>query len=190
MACTCSTARRTGASISCSSSGPAAGRWSKATAAPRPTANSRRCRPPHFPYQDYGIELWNAKQYAAAKAPEPRGLEGPVVWRLVTDSPEGVAALEFYRKLATQKWLRCYGDDGKVASCFDITPEMERSGVAVCPATGKRFDLNDPAVRSRVYHGIAKVRSPERLAQRALPGGHEHPDHLGRDRDRLVAVGG
>ena len=45
--------------------------------------------PPHFPYQDYGIELWNAKQYAAAKAPEPRGLEGPVVWRLVTDSPRG-----------------------------------------------------------------------------------------------------
>lgn len=115
--------------------------------------------PPHFPYQDYGIELWNAKQYEANRVPEPPGLTGPTIWRLVIDSPEGVAALEFYRKLATQKWLRCYGDDGKVASCFDITPDMERSGVAVCPVTGKRFDLDDPVVQSRIYHGIAKIRT-------------------------------
>ena len=116
--------------------------------------------PPYFPYQDRGIKLWNAKQYEAGRASrEIKGVDGPETWRLVTDSPEGVAALEFYRKLATRKWMRSYADDGKVASCFDITPEMESSGAAVCPVTGKRFDLSDPAVQSRIYKGIAKVRA-------------------------------
>ena len=69
-------------------------------------------------------------------------------WRLVTDQPEAMEALYFYRRLWHQPWLR-NGDHE-----FDLTPDMLSSRRAVDPVNGQVFDLDDPAVRKRIYYGV------------------------------------
>jgi multiple sugar transport system permease protein len=72
-------------------------------------------------------------------------------WRLVTDSPEAMAAFRFQRRLVHQPWIR-NGDHE-----FDVTREMIIAQTAVDPATGEEFDLTDPKVKDRVYHGVTNA---------------------------------
>lgn len=80
-------------------------------------------------------------------------------WRLVVDEPPGVHALEFYRKIMHQPWLRVNGVE------FDLTPEMLREGRATVPGSQQVLDLRDPAIRKRIYHGVVQTQQP---AQRDL----------------------
>jgi ABC-type sugar transport system permease subunit/ABC-type glycerol-3-phosphate transport system substrate-binding protein len=112
--------------------------------------------PPSFPYDRYGIRLLNHDHYRQVYADyqEPPGLDDELKWRLVANQPGGVAALEFYRKLALQKWLRC--DGAHPGREFDITPEMQRAGVATCPVCGQAYELAKPAVQNRLYEGVTR----------------------------------
>lgn len=126
---------------------------------------------PYFPFRDYGIRLVNEDYYEKMYSEynvkmKPRNLTGPLKWKLVTNEPGGVAALEFYRKLTTQKWIRSYDDNGKVLCEFDITPEMEKDGIALCPVSGKKYDLGNPGVKQRIYEGITRSSMGNEKGQR------------------------
>ncbi len=119
---------------------------------------------PPVNYAALGIRLSNAADYETARArqledlrrrglPEDYPLDD-LEWRLVTDGPDALEALVFYRRLCHQPWLR-NGDHE-----FDVTPAMLRAGRAVDPATGDAFDLRDPAVRARLYWGVARAADP------------------------------
>jgi|GEM_PF-265148 len=116
---------------------------------------------PQIDYRNYGIKLSNEAQYMARTAtlreqlrkqglPEDYSAKD-LEWRLETDTPKALRALEFFRKLSHQPWLR-NGDHE-----FDITPEMLQSGKAVDPQTGDTFDLNDEKVKARIYHGVSNA---------------------------------
>ncbi len=127
--------------------------------------------PPLTDYESLHIRLSNAEEYAryaAATRDALRARELPesytmddLQWRLETDGPDAIEALKFYRKLTHQPWLR-NGDHE-----FDLTPAMLRARRAVDPETGATFDLDDPVVRQRVYHGVTtafELQSGARLA--------------------------
>jgi len=80
-------------------------------------------------------------------------------WRLAVDEDPGVKALEFYRKLMHQPWMRVDGVE------FDLTPDMLRQGRAVVPGTNLVLNLRDPNIRKRIYHGVVQTQQP---AQRDL----------------------
>ncbi|HBC88388.1 MAG TPA: hypothetical protein DCZ94_15675 [Lentisphaeria bacterium] len=118
---------------------------------------------PCFDYSKFGIKLVNEAQYADKFArkndacPEcGKSLSGvsEIKWKLVTNGEGGIAALEFYRKIASQPWLRCLSDHPRRE--FDITPEMKRSGTAECPECGEKYDLASDGVSNRIYEGIAR----------------------------------
>lgn len=120
-------------------------------------------KPGFFNYKEYGINLVNAADYqqefAAYKEECPACHKSltdvkDVKWRLTTDEDGGVAALEFFRKLASQPWLRCLKKHDHRE--FDITPEMERAGTAVCSICGEKYDLAAEGVRNRIYNGISR----------------------------------
>ncbi len=121
-------------------------------------------KPPYFDYMSCGITPINLKEYEQAYAGGTKeackacgaDLSGvrELKWRLVCDDENGVAALEYYRKLATQPWLRCLKQHEKRE--FDITPEMKKSSMAVCPVCGEKYDLSSEGVKNRIYNGIAR----------------------------------
>ncbi len=114
--------------------------------------------PPLVDYARLHIRLSNAESYAGYTAAmraelRARGLpetyaNDDLQWRLETDGANAIEALKFYRKLTHQPWLR-NGDHE-----FDITPEMLENRRAVDPQTGATFNLDDPEIRKRVYHGV------------------------------------
>ncbi len=114
--------------------------------------------PPPVDYRSFHVQLSNESDYYGRVAAQQadlrrRGLPtdysvSDLKWRLETDQPEAMEALLFYRKLAHQPWLR-NGDHE-----FDITPEMFRARRAVDPVTGEAFNLDDPAVKARIYRGV------------------------------------
>ena len=115
--------------------------------------------PPPVDYSQFQIRLSNQAEYdrhlqqvlddlRARSIPTDYTMDD-LQWRLITDTPIAVRAMHFYRRLVHQPWLR--NNDHE----FDITPDMMRSGKAVDPLTGDVFDLDDPAVRKRIYHGAA-----------------------------------
>jgi ABC-type sugar transport system permease subunit/ABC-type glycerol-3-phosphate transport system substrate-binding protein len=123
-------------------------------------------RPGFFPYKDYGIKLLNDEDYNREFAAYQEECSAchkslaevkEVQWRLTTDEEGGVAALEFYRKMANQPWLRCLTKHEHRE--FDITPEMERGGRAVCPVCGETYELAAEGVKNRIYRGITRGTS-------------------------------
>jgi ABC-type sugar transport system permease subunit len=114
---------------------------------------------PPTDYRTLHIQLSNETDYHARVARQraeltARGLPtdyamSDLKWRLETDQPDALEALALYRKLAHQPWLR-NGDHE-----FDLTPAMFASRKAVDPVNGDAFDLNDPAVKKRIYWGVA-----------------------------------
>lgn len=119
--------------------------------------------PPYFNFNTYGIHPINFDDYQQRYYGKNEkcshcnaSLEDVTEykWRLVCNDQGGVAALEYYRKLASQPWLRCFNEHEKRE--FDITPEMFKTGSAVCPVCGAKYDLNSEAVKRRIYHGIAR----------------------------------
>lgn len=87
-----------------------------------------------------------------------------IKWRLATDDEGGLAALEFYRKLATQPWIRCLKKHDRRE--FDITSEMRRTGFAVCPECGEKYDLVLEGGRDRIYEGITRTTSGNARGER------------------------
>lgn len=75
-------------------------------------------------------------------------------WRLAVDEEPGVAALEFYRRLMHQPWIRIDGEE------LDLTPAMLREGRVVMPRTGREIDLRDPEMRKRIYYGVCQTQQP------------------------------
>jgi ABC-type sugar transport system permease subunit/ABC-type glycerol-3-phosphate transport system substrate-binding protein len=114
--------------------------------------------PPPVDYRQFQVRLSNEDDYYRRVAAQEsdlrqRGLPtdysvSDLKWRLETDKSEAMEALFFYRKLAHQPWLR-NGDHE-----FDITPEMFRTRQAVDPVTGDTFNLDDPAIKARLYRGV------------------------------------
>ena len=114
--------------------------------------------PPPLEYRQFHVRLSNEADYDRRVAQlrtdlRRRGIPddyslSDLQWRLETDKPAAMEALRFYRKLAHQPWLR-NGDHE-----FDVTPEMLRTRRAVDPQTGDAFDLDDPAVKRRLYRGV------------------------------------
>jgi ABC-type glycerol-3-phosphate transport system substrate-binding protein len=123
-------------------------------------------RPGFFNYREYGIELLNDEDYnrefSNYKEECPtchKSLKDitAVKWRLVTDEEGGIAALEFYRKMANQSWLRCLKTHDHRE--FDITPEMKKAGTATCPICGEKYALAAEGVKNRIYNGITRGTS-------------------------------
>ncbi|MBI4977583.1 MAG: extracellular solute-binding protein [Spirochaetes bacterium] len=83
-------------------------------------------------------------------------------WRLVTDRPKAIRALNFYRKLLQQPWIRNKGHE------FDITAEMIRAKKAVDPVTGDTFDLTDKAVQKRIYKGVVDAGLSSEIKQKFI----------------------
>lgn len=114
--------------------------------------------PPPIDFSRLGIrvsdeESYRQKSEAIRESLRAQGLPtdyspSDLEWRLVTDQSDAMEALYFYRKLWHQPWMR-NGDHE-----FDLTPEMVASRRAVDPVTGETFDLDDPAVRKRIYYGV------------------------------------
>jgi len=116
---------------------------------------------PPVDYRQFHIRVSNEEQYDASLAEIRKDLKrqglpadysiSDLQWRLETDKEDAIEALYFYRKMAHQPWLR-NGDHE-----FDITPEMFKSRKAIDPQTGDAFDLDDPAVKKRIYYGVSAV---------------------------------
>lgn len=115
--------------------------------------------PPPVDYRQFQVRLSNEDDYSRRVSAQQavlrqRGLPvdysvSDLKWRLETDKPEAMEALYFYRRLAHQPWLR-NGDHE-----FDVTPEMFQARRAVDPVTGESFNLDDPAIRKRLYFGVS-----------------------------------
>lgn len=113
---------------------------------------------PPVDFREYNIRLSNETQYYDQIKKQivrlkQEGLPtdystSDLEWKLETDKKEAIEAILFFRKIAHQPWLR-NGDHE-----FDITPEMTKSRKAVDPVTGDVFDLDDPSVKKRIYHGV------------------------------------
>jgi len=82
-----------------------------------------------------------------------RGVEH--LWRAVYDEPPGVRALEFYKKLRWAPWTRCTSPQCRGKNvCYDITEEMMKSGVAVCPECGEEIAVETLEERGTLYRGV------------------------------------
>jgi len=103
----------------------------------------------------YYDDLTALRESLRAKGINPDYSMVDLKWRLVTNDEAGTKALEFYRRLIHSRWIRC--QDRHENREFDLTPEMLRSGVAVCPVCGRKEDISTPEGRRRVYHGVAQV---------------------------------
>jgi ABC-type sugar transport system permease subunit/ABC-type glycerol-3-phosphate transport system substrate-binding protein len=120
-----------------------------------------RVPPPPLDYRQMHIGLSNERDYLARLTGyqedlRSRGLPtdysiSDLKWRLETDKPDAIQALYYYRKLAHQPWLR-NGDHE-----FDLTPAMFVARRAVDPVTGDAFNLDDPAVKRRIYYGVCSA---------------------------------
>lgn len=112
--------------------------------------------PEYFPFRKLGIELLNHGHYEDfyKKNILPENLSSDIIWRLECNDEGGIAALEFFRKLASQKWIRCVHNHENRE--FDITPEMIKNGVAICTVCGANYDLNMPVIKDRIYEGISR----------------------------------
>ena len=129
-----------------------------------------RVEPPPVDYRRFGIRLSDEDRYlrfmtGVREDLRKRGLPetysaGDLEWRLETNGPEAMEALRFFRRIVHQPWLR-NGDHE-----FDLTPEMLQARVATDPATGDRFDLDNPAVRKRIYHGVCATADLQSGASR------------------------
>ena len=115
--------------------------------------------------REYGVDPETGELYALPplSAPEkewitPSGLDLRTVnhvWRAVYDEKPGVTALEFYHKLRWAPWTRCRSIEclGK-NTCYDITDEMRKSGVARCPVCGQEPPLAKLEEQGRIYRGV------------------------------------
>jgi multiple sugar transport system permease protein len=80
------------------------------------------------------------------------------IWRAVYDSPGGIEALTFYKKLKWGPWTRCATRECRGKNvCYDITPEMFSSGAAKCSQCGEEISIKDLESQKRVYKGIILV---------------------------------
>jgi len=119
--------------------------------------------PPAVDYRRWQIGISVADRYyprlavlqqrLASQGVAPNYSMKDLSWELSIDTPEGVAVLEMYRRLAHTKWVRC--DERHADREFDLTAEMMATGQAVCPVCGKKIDIRTPAGRKRVYSGVA-----------------------------------
>jgi len=77
------------------------------------------------------------------------------VWRGVFNEPGGVEALQYYKKLRWGPWTRCASAAcrGK-NTCYDITDEMRKSGVAKCPSCGEEVLISALEARKKLYKGV------------------------------------
>lgn len=116
---------------------------------------------PVIDFKSLNLRISNAPSYAERVRQEREELArrelpadygvADLEWQLVTDRPEAMKALYFYRKLVHQPWMRVDGNE------FDLTPEMMRARRARDPVSGKEFDLNDPAIAKRIYNGVTNA---------------------------------
>jgi multiple sugar transport system permease protein len=70
-------------------------------------------------------------------------------WKAAFDSPEGLKALEFIRKLRWQKWAK----DTETKEPFDLTEEMLKDKKAISPE-GREFELTDDSATGNIYTGV------------------------------------
>jgi len=77
------------------------------------------------------------------------------VWQAVYDSPGGIEALAFYKKLKWGPWTRCMSQQCRGKNvCYDVTPEMYASGTARCPQCGDEIAVKELESTKRLYRGI------------------------------------
>ena len=128
---------------------------------------------PPFDYQKSGILLSNSDDYVKAYAGYAQVCNdclqdlsevSEIKWKLVTDEEGGIAALDFYRKLATQPWIRCLKKHDRRE--FDITTGMKVTGFAECPECGEKYDLSSEGVKNRIYEGVTRSTSGNARGER------------------------
>ncbi|MBI4977682.1 MAG: extracellular solute-binding protein [Spirochaetes bacterium] len=113
---------------------------------------------PPVDYRRLGIEVNDEKTYyarveenkkklAALGLPAEYSMEA-VKWKMHTERPKAMRALDFYRRVIHQPWIRHKGHE------FDVTPAMIKQRVAVDPFSGDKFDLTDKKVLNRIYYGV------------------------------------
>jgi multiple sugar transport system permease protein len=118
-------------------------------------------------YRRHNIAISDADTYYARRRVErqkllDRGIDpnygmSDLEWQLTIDEPAGVHAVEFYRKLVHQPWVR-YKMDGQTYE-MDLTAEMLQAGQAELP-NGEVIDLESEQGRRRVYHGVCRSDWP------------------------------
>jgi len=129
---------------------------------PRLEGNLVEVPPPPIDYRRWHIALSNADRYYPRLEALRKQITGMGInpdysmtqleWRLDIDNPEGVAVLEFYRRLLHTRWIRC--ENRHADREFDLTPAMLKSRQAECPVCHRVVDLSRPAGRKRVYTGV------------------------------------
>lgn len=129
-----------------------------------PTADGQliEAPPPPTDYRSRHISISDSETYYPQMKQLQRTLQARGIppdysmadlqWRLVTDEPAAIKALELYRRLVHSKWIRCENRHDRRE--FDLTTEMLTSGRAVCPVCSKEVDLNTPSGRRRIYQGV------------------------------------
>ena len=77
------------------------------------------------------------------------------IWQAVYDSPGGIEALAFYKKLRWGPWTRCISAKCRGKNvCYDIAPEMFSSGKARCSECGEETATSELESQHRLYKGV------------------------------------
>jgi ABC-type sugar transport system permease subunit/ABC-type glycerol-3-phosphate transport system substrate-binding protein len=131
---------------------------------------------PPVEYRKWHINISNADRYYSQLDLLRKKLVGMGVnpdysmkdlkWRLDIDNPEGVAVLEFYRRLIHTRWLRC--ENHHPDREFDLTPDMLKTCKAECPVCRRIVDLSRPEGHKRIYTGVVLESDNEASQARNL----------------------
>lgn len=121
--------------------------------------------PPPVDYRKHNVAISDADRYYPRLKAERESLREKGVpldysmtdlkWRLVVNQKGGSEALEFYRRLIHQPWVRCLKKHENRE--FDLTPEDIKRGWGKCPVCGEKIDLASRKGKKRIYRGVVQA---------------------------------
>ncbi|MBN1553618.1 MAG: extracellular solute-binding protein [Phycisphaerae bacterium] len=124
--------------------------------------------PPPVDYREHHVNISDADRYyprleETRKSLQEKGIPSQysmtdLKWRLVVNQAGGVEALEFYRRLIHQAWVRCPKKHENRE--FDLTPEDLKRGWVKCPVCGEKINLSSREGKKRIYRGVVQAGQP------------------------------
>ncbi|MCE9613789.1 MAG: extracellular solute-binding protein [Lentisphaerae bacterium] len=124
------------------------------TEVPAPPVDYRRYQIATSDADTYYPRLEQLRADLTARGIDPDYSMTDLKWRLAVNEPTGVKALEFYRRLIHQPWLRC--TNAHPDREYDLAFDDLRAGRAACPVCGLAVDLTTREGKRRIYRGVCE----------------------------------